>query len=428
VTAIGGNATVTRPESLWRRPAAWTGTVDVFAILIVIALPWSTSLVAVFVPIMLLTMAPFLDVGALLRSLRRPISIVPIALFLLAVLGTLWSDATWGARLYAISPTAKLLVLPLLFYHFERSERGIAVFTAFLVSCALLMLMSWIVAFHPELTLKSGTAATPGIFVKNYIDQSQEFALCAVALAYPIAMMLRENRIWPALLLGALSLSFVANMLFVVVSRTALVTMPLMLAVFGLLHLRWRTNLMIACAAIIVAALAWIASPQLQKKVTTFSDEYRLYQEDRADTSIGERLEFWRKSLRFFAEAPVIGHGTGSTRGLFEQAATGPAGLAASQVIGNPHNQTLNVAVQWGVLGVIVLYAMWLLHLLLFRGGGPANWIGLLVVVQNIFTSLFNSHIFDFHEGWMYVLGVGVAGGMVLKARSAGNAAETAGS
>ena len=43
----------------------------------------------------------------------------------------------------------------------------------------------------------------------------------------------------------------------------------------------------------------------------------------------------------------------------------------------------------------------------------------LLVVVQNIFTSLFNSHLFDFHEGWMYVLGVGVAGGMVLKGRAA---------
>jgi O-antigen ligase len=56
---------------------------------------------------------------------------------------------------------------------------------------------------------------------------------------------------------------------------------------------------------------------------------------------------------------------------------------------------------------------------LLFRGAGLANWVGLLVVVQNIFTSLFNSHIFDFHEGWMYVLGVGVAGGMALKARSA---------
>jgi O-antigen ligase len=37
-----------------------------------------------------------------------------------------------------------------------------------------------------------------------------------------------------------------------------------------------------------------------------------------------------------------------------------------------------------------------------------------MVAVQNIFTSLFNSHLFDFNEGWMYVLGVGIAGGMVL--------------
>jgi O-antigen ligase len=54
----------------------------------------------------------------------------------------------------------------------------------------------------------------------------------------------------------------------------------------------------------------------------------------------------------------------------------------------------------------------------LWRGDGLAAGIGLLVVVQNIFTSLFNSHLFDFHEGWMYVLGVGVAGGIVLKTGS----------
>ncbi len=94
-------------------------------------------------------------------------------------------------------------------------------------------------------------------------------------------------------------------------------------------------------------------------------------------------------------------------------------------MIANPHNQTLNIAVQWGIVGVVLLYAMWLVHLLLFRGEGLVAWIGLLVVVQNIFTSLFNSHIFDFHEGWMYVLGVGVAGGMVLQERVRGEAAES---
>jgi len=311
------------------------------------------------------------------------------------------------------------LFLPGLLFHFERSERGLMVLVAFLVSCTLLMGMSWLVVLDPHLSLKPAADASRGIFVKNYIDQSQEFALCAAALAYPIIALLRANRVWPALLLGVISFSFVVNMAFVVVSRTALVTMPIMLAVFGLLHLRWRTNLMILCSAAAIAVIAWAASPQLQWKVTTFAQDYQLYREQGLSTSIGERLEFWRKSLRFFAEAPVIGHGTGSTRGLFELAATGPAGLASSEVIGNPHNQTLNVAVQWGAVGIVVLYAMWLLHLLLFRGGGPADWIGLLVVVQNIFTSLFNSHIFDFHEGWMYVLGVGVAGGMVLKARPA---------
>src|SRR6266404_7048118 len=414
--------------SAWRDPAARILNIDLLAVLIAILLPWSTSGVAIAGVLWIIALIPTIEMRAFLRSLMRPICALPIALFVLALVGTLWSDAAWGARLYAVSPTAKLLVLPLLFYHFERSERGLAVFVAFLVSCALMVPMSWIVAFDPGLSLKPAAEASRGIFVKNYIDQSQEFALCAVALAYPIIMLLRARRIWPALLLGALSLSFVATMAFVIVSRTALVTMPIMLAVFGLLHLRWRTNLMILCSAAVLAAIAWASSPQLQRTVTTFTRDYQLYQEQGIPTSIGERLEYWRKSLRFFAEAPVIGHGTGSTRGLFEQAATGPAGLASSAVIGNPHNQTLNVAVQWGALGIVVLYTMWLLHLLLFRGAGPANWVGLLVVVQNIFTSLFNSHIFDFHEGWMYVLGVGVAGGMVLKARSAERAAGAASS
>jgi len=169
------------------------------------------------------------------------------------------------------------------------------------------------------------------------------------------------------------------------------------------------------CTMMVFVGAAWAASPHLRARAATFLTDYQRYKESNIPTSMGLRLEFWQKSLRFFAEAPIIGHGTGSTRGLFEQAATGPRVLAAGQVIGNPHNQTLNVAIQWGLIGIIVLYAMWWFHLLMFRGDGLVTWIGLLVVVQNFFTSLFNSHLFDFHEGWMYVLGVGIAGGMTLK-------------
>ncbi|MBR1164104.1 O-antigen ligase family protein [Bradyrhizobium elkanii] len=399
----------------WRDPARWQTATDVVAVLIALSLPWSTSLVGIFGVVLLIAIAPTVDLKAFWALLKRPICLAPVALFCLALVGTLWSDAAWGARFYAVGPTAKLLVLPVLLYHFQRSARGTWVFVAFLVSCTLLMLMSWLVLAYPHLALRAPAPGEQGVFVKNYIDQSQEFTLCAVALAYPIVMLLRTKRILPAMLLIVIALSLFANMAMVVVSRTALVTVPIMFAVFALLHLRWRSIVLILCAAAALAVMAWYGSPQLRWTAESFQRDYKLYMERNEPTSVGLRLEFWRKSLGFFAEAPVIGHGTGATRGLFERVATGGVTQASGEVIGNPHNQTLNVAVQWGIVGVAILYAMWLLHLLLFRGDGLVNWIGLLVVVQNITSSLFNSHIFDFHEGWMYVLGVGVAGGMALK-------------
>ena len=68
-------------------------------------------------------------------------------------------------------------------------------------------------------------------------------------------------------------------MVFVVVSRTALVTLPVMLAVFAMAHLKWRTNVMLFVAAVIFGALAWTVSPQLQATTDTFARDYRIYKE-----------------------------------------------------------------------------------------------------------------------------------------------------
>jgi O-antigen ligase len=139
--------------------------------------------------------------------------------------------------------------------------------------------------------------------------------------------------------------------------------------------------------------------------------EVESYRAENARTSAGERLEFWTKSLRFIADAPMIGHGTGSIPELFRRAAT--PGETSSIVATNPHNQTFAVAIQLGLVGTVVLFAMWIAHILLFRGPGLAAWVGFAVVVQNFVGSLFNSHLFDFTHGWGYVIGVGIAGGIV---------------
>lgn len=421
-------ASMPRPgiRRYWRDRATWITIADIFAILAALTLPWSTSLPSIFVPCWLGAVAWVTDWRAFGQLLKQPICYVPVAFTGLAVVGTLWSDAAWSARLWSVGPMLKLLVLPGLFYHFERSKRGMWVLVAFLVSCTLLMLVSWIVLIDPGLSLKPPGERERGIFVKNYIDQSQEFALCAVALAYPIIRLLQADRLWLAMLLVAIALGFLVNMSFVIVSRTAMVTIPVMIAVFALLHLKWRTSLMIFGGLLVLTGLAFVASPILQQRAETIVSEYQVYRQQNVASSVGLRLEYWRKSLQFFAAAPIVGNGTGSTLGLFQKAASGEGKAATAQVIRNPHNQTLAVAVQWGTAGIILLYAMWFVHLRLFRGEGLVAWIGLLVVVQNIFTSLLNSHIFDFHEGWMYVLGVGIAGGMMRAERQRSTSTEQA--
>jgi hypothetical protein len=209
--------------------------------------------------------------------------------------------------------------------------------------------------------------------------------------------------------------AFVANMMFVASARTALIYMPILMLVFAFLHLKPRAAVALCAGVAVAGILVWTTSPYLRTRVADIAVEYRA-RDISTPASTAQRLNYWRKSIKFIAEAPWFGHGTGAIKGLFERDAVGMTGLQA-EIVNNPHNQTLNAALQWGLIGAIVLYAMWLGHLLLFAGEGPVEWIGLAVVVQNFTSSLLNSHLADFHEGCMYVLGVGVAGGMTLARR-----------
>ena len=361
-----------------------------------------------------IVLIPTIEPRRFLEVLKGPACWLPLAFVGLALVGTLWADGPWSARLHGINPVTKLLAIPFLIYHFERSRRGLWVLVAFLASCALLMGLSWIVLFAPE--WKIAATEAPGVPLKNSINQSQEFALCIFALAPLVLEFFKQRRLALAAVCAALMLAFFANMMFVVLARTALLYMLVLTILFAVRHLDRRAMWLLFAAAAATAILVWFASPYLRERVERVALEYREYTETFRPTSTGQRLEYWRTSIQSFGEAPLFGHGTGSTRQLFDREAVGKTG-AWAQSISNPHNQTLYVAVQWGLLGCIVLYAMWYFHLLLFRENSFAAWIGLIVVVQNIVSSLLNSHLFDFHEGWMYVLGVGVAGGMVARAR-----------
>lgn len=384
--------------------------------LLAAVLPWSTSVFLILLIPFLAIACGSVNIGVFLRSVIRPPSLVAVGLPVLAVVGLLWSDTTLSDGLRAVGPLVKFLVLPFFLYYFELSKRAAWVVGSFFVSCGLLMIYSWIITIEPTWALKTGRCCGQdyGVPVRNYIDQGQEFGACLVTLISAALYGIEEERWKRSAALASAALLFAANLVFVVTSRTAMICVPAMLLVVAWRHGGKRGVLAATIAGSILLAGAWFASPHLRERVMSVQSQFLEYRDADIPSSVGKRIEFWRKSIRFVGEAPVFGHGTGSIHRLFEQDAIGQSG-ASAEVIANPHNQTFNVAIQWGVLGLIGLYALWFVHLRMFLTGGFVGELGLVLVVQNIVGSLFNSHLSDFLEGWLYALGVGVAGGILAR-------------
>ncbi len=385
---------------------------DGLAVALAVSLPWSTSATGILAVLWLLAVVPTLDVASVRRELSTAAGGLPALLWALAVVGMLWADVPWAERLDGLNSFHKLLFIPLLLAQFRRSDAGRAVMIGFLASCAALLVVSWLLVLLPSLPWRG--KYTIGVPVKDYISQSSMFTVAIFILAYVALDIWRDGRRRLALALSLLALMFLLNIFQIATSRTALVVIPVLLLAFGLKRLSWKGVAVLCAAGVIVTAAAWPFSSGLQQRVMTLFTEVRDYRPDAASTPAGERIEFWRKSVGFVAQAPVIGHGTGSIREQFRKSVVGQTGMAAL-ASANPHNQTLAVAIQLGFVGTAVLFAMWIAHLLLFRGAGGAAWVGLVVVVQNIVGSLFNAHLFDFTQGWGYVIGLGVAGGIALR-------------
>jgi O-antigen ligase len=163
----------------------------------------------------------------------------------------------------------------------------------------------------------------------------------------------------------------------------------------------------------------------MRERMTGTYTEIKRYEQENDANSSGLRIVFWKESIAIFTSALLVGHGTGSIMDQFQRAAEGQTG-ASSVVSTNPHDQTFAVGIQLGLLGIALLWAMWISQLMLFRGSGIVAWIGIVVVTTKIVGSLFNSFIFDFTKGWLYVLGVDIVGGLALTTRAAEPAAGAA--
>jgi O-antigen ligase len=389
---------------------------DWAAIAVAVMLPWSTSATAIAIAVWLMALVPTFDAAIIRESFaksagEKSAGELPVLLWAVAVVGMLWAGVGWSERVAAAAGFTKLLAIPLLLAQFYRSNAGKWVLFGFLASATALLLLSWCLVLLPGLPWRGRSLGVP---VKDYLAQSGIFVICAFVLLH-YALQMRER--YFAMSLLVLAGMFVGSLGYVATARTAITVFTVLLFLFGTWHFGWKGIVGSLVALALIGSLLWSSSGYFRSQILGTVEGTQRIGTDYISISTGLRLEIWSKSIELIMQAPLIGHGTGAIPHSLGAGAQEPS-VAGPVAAFNPHNEIFRIGIQTGLLGIAVLIAMWISHLMLFRNAGSIGWIGTVIVTQNIVSSMFNSHLADFTQAWLYAFGVGVAGGMVLRQRA----------
>ncbi|UFW47066.1 MULTISPECIES: O-antigen ligase family protein [Bradyrhizobium] len=368
-------------------------------------------------------------------TLQHPSATLPLALFGVVAISMLWSPTPFGPG--GASHYTKLLLIPVLMAGNFNSRQAMHIACGFAVACTLLLALSLASLSWPSGPW--GWFKATGIPVKDNAVQSTCFSLCSFGLAVCSVRLSHANKKPEGICTSLLAILLFADVFVIPLSKTGML-------IAGALAVRllafidgWRHRFAIAIPLCLVASLAVTFSDQAQRRVaeietdlhamnvsqgstqasstTPESKQAKTAPAEKPTMSTASRLDFWEKAIEFVKQAPIIGHGAGSTKSLYaslEADRPSPYG----QAVPDPHNQFLAIAIQAGLLGGAVLVVMWTVHLGFFMGQSIPHLFGQAIVLQNVLGSLFNSQLSQVTQGVLYCLAVGLLGSLLRQEQS----------
>jgi O-antigen ligase len=380
-------------------------------------LPVSTSgqaiALSIFVVLALLTVKP----EQWLATIMTPAAAIPVGLFVLIVIGMLWSPTPFAPG-GGVGHYAKLLLIPVAMSCAFTPRQGLQIGYGFLAGCLVILVLSFLSFFI--LLPPPFSHAMGGVPLKDNAVQSGCFALCAFGLALGgVAVWVTGDKPRAVAML-ILALVFLADVFMIYISKTGILMTAALVGLFVVQAGGWRRSLLIATPIVLIAVVALLLSAPAQRRLAEIATDIHAVDNGKGNSeatlSTASRLDFWSKAVEFIEQAPLFGHGTGSTKSLYQSLeATRPSPFG--EAVPDPHNQFFAIAIQVGLVGGAILLAMWAVHFSMFIGGSFACAIGQAVVIQNFIGSLFNSHLSTVTQGMLYCLAVGLLGGIVQRAR-----------
>jgi O-antigen ligase len=274
-----------------------------------------------------------------------------LAMFGLFAVGVSYSLAPRPIALDTLFHYRKLLCIPIfatVFVDPPTRRRAIIAFEiAMLVTLAASFLMWW-----GLIDTKWGNPGDCAVF-KNHINQNVLMAFLVAVLAWQMAA--RPKRRW---LLGILLALAVFNILFMVDGRTGYLILFALVALWMLRRYGVRGAALAAVAVAVLGGGAYVAAENFRERtdlaVREVADYFRAGR-DTPDSSMGERLLFYKVSAEVILQRPLLGAGTGSFG--TELLRFDPDRL--ERLGAHPHCGYFSIGVQTGLLG-LSLFFFWL--------------------------------------------------------------------
>ncbi len=377
-----------------------------------LAVPISTALDNFLLAMVLLGL--FFNLGKVWRiTVCNPVARVALALFGMLAVATLYGQTPLSEAFGILGKYIDLAFVPLFILMFSAAKTRQLGERMFFLASGLILLLSGLLATHilaPQSWMSSLTTAdSPAVF-HSYITQGNMMAYAAFLALLKVrdAHDVRSRALWASFAGVAMF-----NVLFMLQGRTGYMILLLLLAWFAwatlarYFHQRgkawgWRQGAMVMVGGMVMVGSLYMLSPRLHDRVETVKQEMQAWHPDLGNegSSAGQRLDYYYNTLQIIERNVWSGVGTGGFPDAYTQQIQGTNAIPTH----NPHNEYLMIAVQTGVLGLLLLlylyYTEWRVAPLLESPYAQDAARGL--VLAFVVNCMLNSALHDHADGLFF--------------------------
>lgn len=377
-------------------PSLWTTRLELLSKLCAVAtaaaIPCSTTMTDIlFVLTVILNFAAGNIKVKLQFILQNKVALSLLIFFAMFIVGMSYTVVPIGDALKILGKYDKFLWGALLFPVFVEEKWRLRAIYGFMVVILLMLFLSYMKAFG---ILHYDMGEGPIEVFRNHIQFNFLMAIGAYFLLLNIVRVKKAN--WRLLSL-ILFLLITYNVFFLSEGRSGYVVFGVIFVLFFVQHYRWRGLFLSIPALLILGSLAFLYSSAFHERIDYMKNEVNTYNINPV-TSVGTRIEALQNSIKLVKQHPIFGTGTGSF--IYEYAHIKPTPHA---LVHNTFNEYLYVGVQFGLLGMLLLLAMF----------GVQLWYGILLpndmkyisqaIILSIMAGSFaNSWLLDTTEGHLY--------------------------